>query len=199
MATDESEMNSDESEMNSDESEMNSDESEMISESVLSVQRWVSPNSTDEIWSNIREPIGAILGCRRTCVDYHFVPITNVAWQKGLQIRLVMLSEPDEMPNSQIAYLEAQEFMNESVCVTAVDHSTIEGVNGDGDVFRWNKDTLVLQQAPEQHAIMVGSSLGGVYHEEFTFTVNNAFTVPWPEVKAMLKANADAASKVRAK
>tara|TARA_B110000008_G_C16955462_1_gene558014 strand:- start:852 stop:1388 length:537 start_codon:yes stop_codon:yes gene_type:complete len=157
---------------------------------VFSVQRWVPPGSENEIWSNIMTPIGAMVGCRKTCVDYHFTPIAkNVAWKLGDQIRLVMLwSDPDFMPMSQIAYIECQEFMNESVRITHIQKDVVKGINEAGEMFQWAKETFVLQTAPEWYSNMIGSVVG-VYNEEFTLTVNGTQHFDDGQVKQMLIAN----------
>jgi len=160
--------------------------------SLFAVQRWVPPHSKNEIWSNVMDPIGAIFGCKKTCVDYDFVPIDDVLWENGLEVRLVILwSEPDFMPHSQITY--CQEFMNESVQITKVGEDFVEGNNDERELFRWHKKTFVLQKAPQRHASMIGSSLGPyepcVCYNEFTFTVNRDIHFNEKQVKHMLEAN----------
>ncbi len=162
--------------------------------SLFAVQRWVPSHSENEIWSNEMGPIGAMLGCRDTRVDYEFGPIENVLWEIGLVVRLVMLwSEPDFMPESQIPYLRYQAFMNESVQITKVGENFVEGNNDEQELFRWHKKMFILQKAPQQHASMIGSSLGPydpcICRNEFTLTVNCDDHFNEKQVKRLLEAN----------
>ena len=148
-------------------------------ETQFGVQRWVEPYSTDEIWSNVLDPVGAAFGCRQTCVDYTFFKILKTLWEVGLSVRLVMLHfDPhEELPQSQITYLKMQEFLNVEVKITLVKETFVEGKAFDGGIYRWDKNSFKLLKAPPVHSTFVNYVLGGdtpgVFHSDFTITVNH--------------------------
>jgi hypothetical protein len=172
---------------------MSSSEEEV--ETQFGVQRWVEPYSTDEIWSNVLDPIGAAFGCRQTCVDYTFFKILKTLWEVGLSVRLVMLhfDEDEELPQSQITYLRMQQFLNVEVKITLVKETFVEGQAFDGGIYRWDKNSFKLLRAPPVHLTFVNHVLGGdtpgVFHSDFTITVNQDCFLDEKKVRQLILAN----------